>query len=370
MLDNEVKVNALPQAQVIIYLDGNEFQSLTYYIVGSFEEHQTQSSEFVQGVRKFTYILVNPVLYWLGNNHSFVKILSGTAYNAINTFETHLDDTFGSIFDKNTYVDDPNQYSYGTILTRSNNDLKVPYELFIKYKAYPTLGYYFFDDFNVRSDKTGMVAAVGRSSTSDVKPISLNSFTFGGLDQMHKIDLHESSNKDGQYNIKVTKSIAAMDSDFQVSPDTAVVHLPTSKSTITIPTSITNIPGLGQNDAPSAVLINNRRVSSTSTTLMEAESSPRSYVSLYAPDNAELAVNRFNDTKWMKQRQIRSYVTVEIDQISYDLIKLNERYNINDQANFDYIPLMIHYKFTPDKDRKAGNPLTCNIKSLMCEYIA
>jgi len=373
MLDKEVRVNALPQAQVIIYLGGEEFQSLTYYIVGSFEEHQQDSSDFSAGVRKFTYILVNPVLYWLENNHSFVQILSGTAASAIEKFETHLTDTFDDIFDKNKYVEDPNPFSYGTILTRSDNDLKVPYELFIKYKAYPSLGYYFFDDFNIRSDKAGIFnnikTFVSDIFTTEPKPISLNSFTFGGVDQLQKIDLFENSHMDGQFNVKVKSSISAMDGDFQVNPDTAVVHLPTSKSQITVPNSSIFIPSLTQHSTPSSFLINDRKISSSKTSLTSADSSPRSYVSLYAPDNAEMAVGRFNDTKWLKQRQIRSYMDVELDDVSYDLIKLNEIYNLNDKSNFEYIPMIVHYKFVPNQEKTHGNTLICNISSVMCEFI-
>ena len=377
MLDNEIRVNAIPQTQINIYLNGDLFHSLPYYIIGAFEEKQKSRSSFENGVKKYTFILVNPIIYWLSNNHSFVKLLSGRASDAITKYEKHLYDTFGDVFDMNKFVeDDPNPHSYGTILTRTENDLKVPYELMLKYKAYRTLGYYYYDDFNIRSEKNAL-GRIGQDlvdaftfNTDEPKPISLNRFTFGGWDVLNKIDVFDDIHKDGITNITAHSNVAAMDFDFQINPDSAIVHLPSGQSSASTPFGSVKIPGLEQINSPTFNLISGRLITGTQSKLTESENDPRSYVSLFAPDNPSEAVKRFSNIKLFKMKELRSYITLEMDNVSYDIISLNNRYNINERDYFDYIPTAIRYNFVMnEKDFKVPSSLICNIKTSMCEYL-
>lgn len=292
-----------------------------------------------------TMYLVNPVLYYLQVTNSFNKIIENkTPKDVLEQFEGFLTSTYGSKafqWQKVGQDYELNKWKYEQILCRQNNDLMLPTHLINNYKLWHTYGYYFFDDFRfdneVQSDITGWLVNLG-----DINQFQSRNIFEENRTEMFAANLFED-----------TKILAdRLNCLYQEKPSLIVkgydmqygFRKATQNKDVVQMTSQTENPNYGY-------LVNDTKILNADAYTKSVQ--PTEQTIIYAPDDIEQGIKRFDKVSAQLRTQLHSIDTYYLHDAHVDFIQFGYKYNISPYEIDDYswVPISICNIFIRDTGR-------------------
>lgn len=303
--------------------------------------------------------LVNPVLYYLSLTNGFNAILEDiTVLDALSKFEEHIksahgDKTFtfkklGEDYEKNTH-------RYEQILARTNNDLMVPSNLILQYKAWHTYGYYFFDDF--RFDDQGQ---------TDIMAYTIN---LGDINQFSTKNLYDTKDTD--------IAIANMHISCQPIADRFNI-LYQEKPSLTVKCRNMEFgfrKATGEKEIPqlSTQISQGSYSTAESTNIIKSSSNTKSFkpteqTIIYSPDSVVNGFQRFDKVSAQLRNNIKSIETYYLHDCHVDFLQFDQRYNFNpyDLQKYLYVPISLVNMFVRETGRVSI--FVHNMKYQMLQY--
>jgi hypothetical protein len=297
-------------------------------------------------------ILSNPFFHYMSTANTFNNILeSKTGYDAIKDFETSIQKTHGKIF-KSRHIgtnSEINSYIYEQILVKTKNDLDVPTYIINTYKPFNSFNFYFFDDFYITDDSDTEIAChyINIHNTNNLKnfdvseyaDITVSSTKLHAIpisDQFLKLDKEDQTitilNREAKYNTqKSFKSKLPKHSSISKLNETAIIENRNMQ--------------VGEYISP---------IQKTST------STPSQHVNIYAPDDSDSAILRFNKFKDFFLKKIDSIQIYETTNCLPDWCQFGRVYNLDkdDPSSFVYTPMNIVNMFVRN-----------NLKEHYCSHV-
>lgn len=280
-------------------------------------------------------ILCNPFFHYMTTANTFNNILeSKTGYDAIKDFETSIKQNHGDIF-KSRHIgtkSEINPYIYEQMLIKTKSDLDVPNYIINTYKPFNSFNFYFFDDFYITEDSDTEIAChyinihniknlknFDISTQSDITIASTKLYAIPISDQFLKLDKEDQTitilNREAKYNTKKSfKSKLPKHSSPSKLNDTKIVE--------------------GRN----------MMVGEYVDPIQKSSSSKSSqHTNIYAPDDSESAILRFNKFKDFFLKKIDAIQIYETTNCLPDWCQFGRVYNLdeNDPTEFIYTPINI-----------------------------
>ena len=307
-----------------------------------------------------TIYLVNPILYYLQVTNSFNQILEDiTSYDALLKFENHLKTAYGqSAFQWHKVGEkfEQNKWKYEQILCRQHNDLMIPTYLINNYKMWNTYGYYFFDDFRFdnesKSDITGWLINLG-----DIQQFKQRNIFEESRTELFAANMFE----DGQviadrfnvlYQDKPSLIVKGYDMQFgfrKAEQDKEIMQLKTKTE-----------------NASYSNVVNDTKIVKTDISTKKFQ--PTEQTLVYAPDDIEQGIKRFDKVSAQLREHLHSIDTYYLHDSHLDFIQFGYRYNLSpyDIQDYSYVPISICNIFVRETGRV---PIyTQNIKYQMFKY--
>jgi hypothetical protein len=279
-------------------------------------------------------VLSNPFFHYMSTANTYNKILeSKTAYEALKDFEDFIKNSHGDIF-KFRHIgtqSELNDYKYEQILIKSSNDLNVPIYIINTYKPFNSFNFYFFDDFHLSEDSDNEITAHylnifdrQQFKTFDIKLFGdINGSTkklkvFPVSDQSLKLDKENESititNREVKYS--TTKSLESKipkHSKSQLNNENLMIDRSVQVGQFISPVEKQNLEQSSQ------------------------------HINIYAPDNEENAIYRFQNFKEFFIRKLDSIQTYETTNCMPDWCQFGNVYNMDleDSTSFLYTPINI-----------------------------
>jgi len=394
LIANETKSKYEPACKIKIYnLDkaasqkdvtrgkrGTILYSNNFFVYASIDEQSlsemNRDKQLSDQSRIMTFVLANPILYWLQTNHEHITLSDSiTADGALKKYENYLSSEFGSdAFSFQHLAKDINPHIYEQIFSKSTCDLETPSRLISEYKAYDSLTYYFYDDFSI-SALAGNNASTS-SSGSNKKAINNITLSLGSILQLPKVDMLDSNHKDAVSHVSVDSTEAGTDMFLEFQKNAATIAIESSDGHIEtiLPTAIgdkrpvVNGGSVKSHDKVVSAGGVGRSVHGKDVSMADSKIIPQHHVTMYGPDNARNARIRFLNTQKLITSEIKSYTDMTFQQCYPDLINLTSMYNLDTTARsrFAFLPIAISNIFHKQKSQSAR--LTHSIKAKFIEF--
>jgi hypothetical protein len=344
ILEDDIRNSTFPTVPLKIYeVDGKDRSAnnlgnrIKHFCTKNYNIIQIEANETVRIDSAYiscTLYLVNPILHYLNSNNSFNKIIpTTTALDAINDFESFLKSNYGNDAFQFKKVGDSykiNNYIYEHILSRNENDLIVPLTLIQNYKPFHTYAFYFFDDFRLDDE-----------SEADIVGYLIN---IGNKDNFKRRDIAEDKYIDVTSQLQLMKSYSVTDSfNEMVKSNPSIVlkgkniNYESVKAVGTVDVPNVNVESLEE------TIITGRTVKSIHVTISTQPKKPTERVILYAPDNINNAIDRYNNVADQLRTQIHSIDSYRSKNCGFDVFQFGLIYNIqlNNKSSFVFTPLSI-----------------------------
>ena len=307
-----------------------------------------------------TIYLVNPVLYYLQVTNSFNQILENiTSYDVLLKFEQHLSSAYGSKafqWQKVGETFEQNKWKFEQVLCRQNNDLMIPTYLINSYKMWHTYGYYFFDDFRFddesKADITGWLINLG-----DIQQFKQRNIFETKRTEMFAANMFEKTQTladrfNSLYQDKPSLIVKGYDMQFGYRKAKG------TKDVIQISTKTEN--------SSYSNVVNGAKIVTSDVSTKAFE--PTEQTLIYAPDDIELGIKRFDKVSAQLREKLHSIETYYIHDSHLDFIQFGYKYNISpyDINDYSYVPISICNLFIRESGRV---PIfTHNLKYQLFKY--
>lgn len=287
-------------------------------------------------------MLLNPTLFEMNQTYTYNKILNTkTPYEILQDYESHIDQKYGNNFETKHILNNKNDFKYQQVVTQPTkqkvelpNNEKVNYEcqydssvpLFLqyKYKIDNSFGFYFYDDFNLKSKKE----------------ITRYFISFYDKNKFEKFKIETQSDilKQTQY----TKSYDFTDFNRMISKDNVVINykLPNSEyatkktqkcETTTSSTSVQNKVELSSGD--SSRFYQAQRTTETK----KQQDQSANYQTIQVPDNKTGATKRVNLLKETIEKKIDKVDEFSTNNCAFDWLQFGIIYAMNENKPNEYL---------------------------------
>lgn len=283
--------------------------------------------------------LANPVLFYLQGTNGFNEILEDkTAFEALQKYESWLSESFGSGAFQFIKVGEDlkqNKWKYEQILTRNATDLMIPTILLYDYKLFECFGYYFFDDFKLDKEAKADITAylINLLDKKKFQPFDVYDFPdlAFGLRQTYMRPIHDPFSALYQENPSVITKSREMQFGFRKAQ--GMKEIPQIKVDCSQGSH-------GNKDGNSII----------KTTVTMKPVKPTEETLIYAPDDHQAALNRFDTISRQLRDDIMGTEIFHVRDTAIDYIQFNRSYNIDATYKdcYDYVPLSIADMFVRD----------------------
>ena len=277
----------------------------------------------------FDLIMVDPVMYLMNKINSFNRIIENkTGFEIIEEYEGYLISTYGNCFEfiKRLSKQNVSNYIYEQILIKEKCDLDVPINLLYNYKILNNFGYYYFDDFGI-----------GAEFKKDIVGYLVD---LGDLNNLKRRNVE--TYKEANYDIKCINNYSINDyyKKLLKNEDNLVVNNKEISAEITkgLEGKITKKSIIRKDKVK---IYKDREVELSKSNVFEANTSfPVDYLSIYAPDNVDLALERYNRASAFFNLMVEGLELFEVNRSFPDFPQFGELYNF-DKKNYTWTPISI-----------------------------
>lgn len=279
-------------------------------------------------------ILSNPFFHYMSTANTYNKILeSKTAYDALKDFEEFIKSSHGDIF-KFRHIGtkaELNDYKYEQILVKSSSDLNVPVYIINTYKPFNSFNFYFFDDFHLSDD-----------SDNEVTGHYLNIFD---KNQFKSFDIKLFGDING--TTKKLKVFPVSDQSLKLDKENQSITITNREVKYNTTKSFeSNIPKHSKIQLKTEQLMTDRAIQVgqfISPVERQKFGQSSQHINIYAPDNEENALYRFQNFKEFFIRKLDSIQMYETTNCMPDWCQFGNTYNMDleDSSSFLYTPINI-----------------------------
>ena len=288
---------------------------------------------------------------------SYNKILRDIlAIDAIHEFEDYIQSRFGTSFNfKMVGIEDEetNQEKFEQIFIKSSSDLYIPQLLLNNYKPLTSIGYYFFDEFNITAGMvTGTLTCL--QDIEKFEEFDVNDYGFDVLQSLRakgqvqfidRFDTLRKSMDDSSVYMKNKHGITKINKRTSVKTEVAKID----------------------NDNNKTDLFNNRQISSFSENpnINFQNKESNQHIMIYAPDTFEAAETRYTNLKKFLDETSESVYQFEAYQVHADAIQFNRKYklDLSDTGTY-FVPISIVNVFSRINPNETPVTHTCHFQTI------
>lgn len=299
------------------------------------QETQNFTADHSKVLPKVTFYLMNPVLlYMMSETHnSFNSIETDTnAFDVLETYEGHLSYIYGDktfSFVKIGDSEEKNEHIYEQLLIKLKNDLFVPNYILRNYRAFNAIVYYFFDDFRTTQDE------------GDITGLMIN---IHNKEVFNKTDINDEGHEDLKMGTKLTNITPLIDITSKFKKDNAFITVkgPDAHCKYFIPGGPVQVPQIDV-VAEDSKIHEERKFKATTPTTLEKEKDPTQFLTMYAPDDVDVAQARYKLIGTFLRETLHAVYSFKNESIHPDMIQFDRIYNfeVGEETNFSFVPIAI-----------------------------